>query len=141
DEMLLVRDAYHVIDAGPLHRAMAFPAGNLPPELRLVLASRSEPPLPLARLRARGQVAEVDAAALRFTVEEAAALLADLPQDVLRTLTERTEWWGAGLRLVALSLRGHCDAARFVAGFSGSHRYVLDYLTSDVLDTQPSGIR
>jgi LuxR family maltose regulon positive regulatory protein len=146
DDMVLVLDDYHVIESGPLHRAMAFLAGNLPPELRLVLASRSEPPLPLARFRARGQVAEVDAASLRFTVDEAAALLADLPQDVLRAqtltaLTERTEGWAAGLRLAALSLRGHDDAARFVAGFSGSHRYVLDYLTSEVLDAQPSGIR
>jgi LuxR family maltose regulon positive regulatory protein len=141
DDVVLVLDDYHVMDSEPVHRAMAFLAENLPPVLRLVLASRSEPPLPLARLRARGQVAEVDAASLRFTLEEAAALLADLPQDVLRTLTERTEGWAAGLRLAALSLRGHGDAARFVAGFTGSHRYVLDYLTSEVLDTQPSDIR
>jgi len=141
DALVLVLDDYHVIDSEPLHEAIGFLAGNLPPELRLVLTSRGVPPLPLARLRARGQVAEVDAAALRFTVEEATALFGGLPQDVLRTLTERTEGWAAGLRLAALSLRGHGDAARFVAGFSGSHRYVLDYLTSEVLDSQPSGIR
>ena len=141
DGLVLVLDDYHVIDSEPLHKAIGFLAGNLPPELRLVLTSRSVPPLPLARLRARGQVAEVDAAALRFTVEEAAGLFAGLPRDMQSVLTERTEGWAAGLRLAALSLRGHSDAARFVAGFSGGHRYVLDYLTSEVLDSQPPGIR
>jgi len=94
-----------------------------------VLASRSDPPLPLARLRARGQLAEVRAAELQFTAEEAAALLreaigADLPGAAVAALAARTEGWAAGLQLAGLSLRAQADAAGFVAAFSGSHRYV-----------------
>jgi LuxR family maltose regulon positive regulatory protein len=100
--------------------------------LHLVLASRSDPPLPLPRLRARGQLAEFRAADLRFTAEEADALLreaagAGLPPAAVAALTTRTEGWAAGLQLAALSLRGQADVTEFVATFSGSHRYVLDY--------------
>jgi ATP/maltotriose-dependent transcriptional regulator MalT len=141
-DVVLVLDDFHVIDSAGLLESVAYLAGNLPPGLRLVLASRSEPPLPLARLRARGQLAELGAADLRFTVPEAAALLADsVSGDAVATLTARTEGWAAGLRLAALSLRGHGDAARFVADFSGSNRYVLDYLTEEVLDAQPADVR
>ena len=111
-----------------------------------MLASRADPPLPLARLRAGGQLAELRAADLRFTAEEAAALLresagADLPAAAVAALAARTEGWVAGLQLAALSLRGQADPAGFVAAFSGSHRYVLDYLAEEVLDRQPEELR
>ena len=144
--MLLVLDDYHLIDSPPVHASLMFLLEHLPPGLHLVLASRADPPLPLARLRARGQLAELRAAELRFTAEEAAALLreaagADLPEAAVAALEARTEGWAAGLRLAALSLRGQPDAAGFVAAFTGSHRYVLDYLTEEVLERQPEQLR
>ncbi len=146
DEVLLVLDDYHVVDAGPVHESVAFLLENLPPGLLLVVSGRADPPLPLARLRARGQLAELRAAELRFTTEEAAALLGAaagpvLPDTAVVALTARTEGWAAGLQLAALSLRGRTDAAGFVAAFSGSHRFVLDYLADEVLDGQPGQVR
>jgi len=131
DDKLLVLDDYHLIDAPLVHGSLMFLIEHTPAGLHLVLASRSDPPLPLARLRARGQLAELRAADLRFSTEEAAALLreagADLPGAAAAALTGRTEGWAAGLQLAGLSLRGHADPPGFVAAFSGSHRYVLDY--------------
>jgi LuxR family maltose regulon positive regulatory protein len=146
DEVLLVLDDYHLIDAGPVHESVAFLLENLPPGLLLVVSGRADPPLPLARLRARGQLAELRAAELRFTTEEAALLLGAaagpaLPDTAVVALTARTEGWAAGLQLAALSLRGRTDAAGFVAAFSGSHRFVLDYLADEVLDGQPGQVR
>ena len=145
-EVLLVLDDYHLIDAQPVHVSLGFLLEHLPPGLHLVLASRSDPPLPLARLRAGGQLAELRAADLRFTAAEAAALLresagADLPAAAVAALAARTEGWVAGLQLAALSLRGQADPAGFVAAFSGSHRYVLDYLAEEVLDRQQEELR
>jgi LuxR family maltose regulon positive regulatory protein len=145
-EVLLVLDDYHLIDARPVHASLGFLLEHLPPGLHLVLASRADPPLPLARLRAGGQLAELRTADLRFSEQEAAALLresagADLPAAAVAALTARTEGWVAGLRLAALSLRGQTDPAGFVAAFSGSHRYVLDYLTEEVLDRQHEEVR
>jgi LuxR family maltose regulon positive regulatory protein len=146
DEVLLVLDDYHLIDSQPVHGSLLFLLEHLPPGLRMVLASRSDPPLPLARLRAGGQLAELRAAELRFTADEAAALLreaigADLPGTAVAALTARTEGWAAGLQLAGLSLRGQTDRAGFVAAFSGSHRYVLDYLTGEVLERQNPQVR
>jgi LuxR family maltose regulon positive regulatory protein len=146
DEVLLVLDDYHLVGSGPVHESVAFLLENLPPGLLLVVSGRADPPLPLARLRARGQLAELRAADLRFTGEEAAALLGEaagpgLPAAAAETLTARTEGWAAGLQLAALSLRGRTDAAGFVAAFSGSHRFVLDYLADEVLDRQTSEVR
>ena len=146
DEVVLVLDDYHLIDAQPVHVSLGFLLEHLPPGLHLVLASRADPPLPLARLRAGGQLAELRAADLLFTAEEAAALLresagADLPATAVAALTARTEGWVAGLQLAALSLRGQADPAGFVAAFSGSHRYVLDYLAEEVLDRQHEELR
>ena len=146
DEVLLILDDYHLVDAGPVHESVAFLLENLPPGLLLVMSGRADPPLPLARLRARGQLAELRAAELRFTTEEAAALLdaaagPALPDAAVVALTARTEGWAAGLQLAALSLRGRTDAAGFVAAFSGSHRFVLDYLADEVLDGQPGQVR
>ena len=145
-EVLLVLDDYHLVDAGPVHESVAFLLENLPPGLMLVVSGRTDPPLPLARLRARGLLAELRAAQLRFTTEEAAALLGVaagpvLPDTAVAALTSRTEGWAAGLQLAALSLRGRTDAAGFVAAFSGSHRFVLDYLADEVLDGQPGPVR
>jgi LuxR family maltose regulon positive regulatory protein len=146
DEVLLVLDDYHLIDSQVVHGSLMFLLEHLPPGLRLVLASRSDPPLALARLRGRRQLAELRAAELRFTADEAAALLreaigADLPGAAVATLAARTEGWAAGLQLAALSLRGQPDVAGFVASFSGSHRYVLDYLAGEVLDRQQDEVR
>ena len=146
DEVLLVLDDYHLIDSQPVHGSLLFLLEHLPPGLRIVLASRSDPPLPLARLRASGQLAELRAAELRFTADEAAALLreaigADLPGTAVTALTARTEGWAAGLQLAGLSMRGQADTAGFVAAFSGSHRYVLDYLTGEVLERQNPQVR
>jgi LuxR family transcriptional regulator, maltose regulon positive regulatory protein len=145
-EVLLVLDDYHLVDSGPVHESVAFLLENLPPGLRVVVSGRADPPLPLARLRARGQLAELRAADLRFTAEEAAALLGEaagpgLPGTAVAALVGRTEGWAAGLQLAGLSLRGHADAAGFVAAFSGSHRFVLDYLADEVLDGQPGQVR
>ena len=146
DEVLLVLDDYHLIDSEPVHESVAFLLENLPPGLRIVVSGRADPPLPLARLRARGQLAELRAADLRFTTDEAAALLreaigAELPGAAVAALVARTEGWAAGLQLAGLSLRGHADPAGFAAAFSGSHRFVLDYLADEVLDGQPGQVR
>ena len=146
DEVLLVLDDYHLVDSGPVHESVAFLLENLPPGLRVVVSGRADPPLPLARLRARGQLAELRAADLRFTPEEAAALLGEtagpgLPAVAAAALVARTEGWAAGLQLAGLSLRGHADPAGFVAAFSGSHRFVLDYLADEVLDGQTGQVR
>ena len=145
-EVVLVLDDYHLIQAPRVHQSVGFLLTHLPPCLRLVLATRADPPLPLARLRAGGQLTEFRAADLRFTPEEAAQLLrmavgSSLPEAAVAALGDRTEGWVAGLQLAALSLRGRADIAAFVEGFSGSHRYVLDYLAEEVLDRQPEQLR
>jgi ATP/maltotriose-dependent transcriptional regulator MalT len=148
-ELLLILDDYHVIDAQLVHASVSFLLEHRPPRLSLVLATRSDPPLALARLRVRGQLAELRAADLRFTAGEAAALLQQaaaepdraLPETALAALAARTEGWAAGLQLAALSLRGQPDVAGFVADFTGSHRYILDYLAEEVLERQPEQIR
>jgi ATP/maltotriose-dependent transcriptional regulator MalT len=146
DEVLLVLDDYHLVDSGPVHESVAFLLENLPPGLRVVVSGRADPPLPLARLRARGQLAELRAADLRFTPQEAAALLGEtagpgLPGTAVAALAARTEGWAAGLQLAGLSLRGRADPAGFAAAFSGSNRFVLDYLGDEVLDGQPGQVR
>ena len=145
-EVLLVLDDYHLIDSQPVHASVGFLLEHRPPGLRLVVASRSDPPLALARLRARGELAEVRAADLRFTAGEAAAMLrdaasADLPDAAVTALAARTEGWAAGLQLAGLSLRGQEDVAGFVAAFTGSNRYVLDFLAEEVLERQPGQVR
>jgi LuxR family transcriptional regulator, maltose regulon positive regulatory protein len=146
EEVVLVVDDYHLIQAPPVHQSLGFLLQHLPGSLRLVVATRADAPLPLARLRARGQLGELRERDLRFTPAEAAELLRaavgpDLPAAAVAALTDRTEGWAAGLQLAALSLRGRADIAAFVGGFSGSHRYVLDYLAEEVLDRQPEPLR
>ena len=145
EEALLVLDDYHVIGSPQVHESLAFLVEHRPAGMCVVLASRSDPPLPLARLRARGQLAEIRVAELRFTPAEAGELLqhaaAALPDASVAALAARTEGWAAGLQLAALSLRGQEDAAAFVAAFTGSHRYVLDYLAEEVLEQQDEQLR
>ena len=145
DQALLVLDDYHLISARQVHESLAFLVEHRPAGICVVLASRSDPPLPLARLRARGQLTEIRAAELRFTPAEAGELLqhaaSALPDASVAALAARTEGWAAGLQLAALSLRGHDDAASFVAAFTGSHRYVLDYLAEEVLEGQDEQLR
>jgi LuxR family transcriptional regulator, maltose regulon positive regulatory protein len=145
EEVLLVLDDYHVIGSQQVHESLAFLVEHRPAGLCVVLASRNDPPLALPRRRARGQLAEVRAAELRFTPSEAAELLqhaaSALPDASVAALAARTEGWAAGLQLAALSLRGQHDAAAFVAAFTGSHRYVLDYLAEEVLEGQDEQLR
>ena len=145
DQALLVLDDYHLIGAPQVHESLAFLVEHRPAGITVVLASRSDPPLPLARLRARGQLTEIREAELRFTPAEAAKLLqhaaSGLPDVSVAALAARTEGWAAGLQLAALSLRGQHDAAAFVAAFTGSHRYVLDYLAEEVLERQDEQLR
>jgi LuxR family transcriptional regulator, maltose regulon positive regulatory protein len=146
ESVRLVLDDYHLIESGRVHALLTFLLEHLPPGLQLVLASRADPPLGLARLRVLGQLTELRAADLRCTPEEASALLQatarrDLPPSSVAALDARTDGWAAGLQLAALSLQGHGDVAAFVATFGGSHRYVLDYLTEEVLDRQSDLIR
>src|SRR5438874_1667689 len=145
-DVVLVLDDYHVIDARDIHDGVAFLLDHLPPRLHLVIASRADPALPLARLRARGELVEVRAADLRFTPDEAAAYLngamglALTARDVA-ALDERTEGWIAALQLAALSLRGRDDVAGFIADFAGDDRYIVDYLVEEVLERQPDRVR
>ncbi len=143
---LLVLDDYHLIEAQPVHASVRFLLEHQPPALHVVLATRADPQLPLARLRARGQLTELRAADLMFTVDEAADLLlgaagVELREDAVAALVARTEGWAAGLQLAGLSLQHQPDVAGFVASFSGSHRHVLDYLTEEVLERQPDSVR
>ena len=145
-DLVLVLDDYHVLDARPVDEAMAFLVEHLPPRLHLVIATREDPALPLARLRARGQLTELRAADLRFTPSEAAAFLndvmgLDLSAEEIGALEGRTEGWIAGLQLAAISLQGRDDAAGFIASFAGSHHFVLDYLVEEVLGRQPETVQ
>jgi len=149
DRALLVLDDYHLIDAGPVHESLIFLLEYRPPGLGVVLTSRSDPPLALSRLRARGQLAELRAAELRFTPAEAAALLRQAPAGpggplsdaAVAALAARAEGWAAGLQLAALSLRGQPDAEGFVSAFTGSHRFILDFLAEEVLEQQSEQVR
>ncbi len=146
EQIVLILDDYHLIDSPAVHDSMTFLFDHLPPQLHLMIATRAEPPLPLARLRARGQVVELRAADLRFTPKEAQALLHDalcLPlgaADIAR-LAERTQGWVAGLHLAALALRDHADPVQFVRTISGNQPIIAEYLLDEVLAHQPSHIQ
>ena len=146
NDVVLVLDDYHVIDARDVQDGMAFLLEHLPPQIHLVIASRTDPPLPLARLRGRGELAEIRAADLRFTPGEAAAYLNEVMGLVLTAadvaaLEGRTEGWIAALQLAALSMQGREDAAAFIDGFAGDDRYVVDYLAEEVLQRQPEHVQ
>ena len=146
DNFILVLDDYHVIDAKPVDDALTFLLEHLPPQMHLVIATREDPHLPLARLRARGQLTELRAADLRFTPAEAAEFLnqvmgLNLSAEDIAALETRTEGWIAGLQLAALSMQGHQDTASFIKSFTGSHHFVLDYLVEEVLQQQPESVQ
>ena len=143
---VVVLDDYHLIDAQPIHEAIAFFLDHLPPPLHLVIASRADPSLPLSRLRARGQLTELRASDLRFTVDEAVTFLndtagLDLAEQEVAALEARTEGWIAGLQLAALSMRGRDDVAGFIGAFTGNDRYIVDYLVEEVLQRQSAAVR
>jgi LuxR family maltose regulon positive regulatory protein len=146
DQIILVLDDYHLIEAQPIHDALSFMIEHLPPQMHLVIATREDPPLPLARLRAQGQLTELRAADLRFSPAEAAEFLnqamgLDLAADDITALETRTEGWIAGLQLAALSMQGYKDTASFIQSFTGSHHFVLDYLVEEVLHQQTESIQ
>ena len=125
---------------------MAYLLEHLPPQVHLIISTRVDPALPLARLRVRGDLVEIRAADLRFTLTEVAAYLNDVaaleltPADIA-ALETRTEGWIAALQLAALSLRGRADTGAFIAAFAGDDRYIVDYLAEEVLNRQPSQVR
>jgi len=146
DHSILVLDDYHVIDSKPVDDGLTFLIEHLPPQIHLVIATREDPPMPLARLRARCQLTELRAADLRFTPTEAAEFLnrmmnLDLSPENISALETRTEGWIAGLQLAALSMQGRSDTSGFIQAFTGSHRFVLDYLVEEVLQRQSEQIR
>jgi LuxR family transcriptional regulator, maltose regulon positive regulatory protein len=142
DSLVLVLEDYHAIEMPAIHDGVAFLLSHLPSHARLVVTSRADPPLPLARWRARGELAELRAADLRFTPEEAATFLGEvmgvpLAAAEVAALEAHTEGWIAGLQLAALAMRDRADRAGFVAAFTGSNRFVLDYLAEEVIARQP----
>ncbi len=152
DNFVLVLDDYHVLDSKPVDastsvdEAITFLLEHLPPQMHLVIATREDPHLPLARLRARGQLTELRAADLRFTPAEAAEFLnrvmrLNLAAEDIAALETRTEGWIAGLQLAALSIQRHQDTAGFIQAFTGSHHFILDYLVEEVLQRQPEQVR
>ncbi|MGV8978831.1 MAG: LuxR C-terminal-related transcriptional regulator [Cellulomonas sp.] len=145
-ETWLVLDDYHLIDNPEIGAGVAFLLEHLPPHVRVVLCTRADPDLPLARWRVRGELTEIRAADLRFTTDEATAYLngatgLHLSTDDVEALQERTEGWIAALQLAALSIQGREDVAGFVARFAGNDRYVVDYLVEEVLQQQPDSVR
>jgi len=141
-DVALVLDDYHLIGTPAIHAAIVFLLDHLPPHLHLIMLTRADPPLPLTRLRMRGELTELRAADLRFTADEAAAFLTvmmglPLSSDEVAALEARTEGWVAGLQLAALAMQNRTDHAGFVAAFSGSNRFVVDYLVEEVLARQP----
>jgi LuxR family maltose regulon positive regulatory protein len=149
EPFILALDDYHVIETPAIHKAVSFLLDHMPPfeqGMHLVIVTRADPPLPLARLRGRGQMTELHAADLRFTPSEAEAYLNEtmalaLSAEHVAALEQRTEGWIVGLQLAALSLQGHENVASFIRAFSGSQRYVLDYLTEEVLNRQTQEIQ
>jgi len=141
DNFILVLDDYHLIGSKSVDHALTFLLEHQPPQIHLIIATREDPDLPLARLRAQGKMTELRAADLRFTASEAAEFLnrvmgLDLSAEDIAALETRTEGWIAGLQLAAISMQGHQDAASFIQSFTGSHHFVMDYLVEEVLQQQ-----
>jgi len=139
-------DDYHLIDNLTIHNGLTFLVEHLPPNLNLVITSRSDPLLPLARWRTRGQMTEIRSADLRFTREESSAFFnqvmgLDLSEEDVAVLDGRAEGWISGLQLAALSMKDHDDRSKFITAFAGSHRFIIDYLVDEVLSRQPEHAR
>jgi LuxR family maltose regulon positive regulatory protein len=146
NNFILVLDDYQVLDSKPDDKAITFLLDHLPSQMHLVIATREDPDLPLARLRASGQLTELRAANLRFTPAEVTGFLnqvmgLNLSEEDIATLETRTEGWIAGLQLAALSMQGHQDTASFIKSFTGSHHFILDYLIEEVLQHQSESIQ
>ena len=146
EHFVLILDDYHSIDSQPVDKSLEFLVEHQPPQMHLVIITREDPQLPLARYRARGQLTELRAADLRFTPDEATELLNQvtglgLSVENITALETRTEGWIAGLQLAAISMQGHKDAAGFIQSFTGSHRFVMDYLLEEVLHQQSESIQ
>lgn len=146
DSFVVVLDDYHVLDAPSIDDALTFLIEHLPPQMHLVITTREDPALPIARLRARGQLTEIRAVDLRFTPAEAAEFLNQvmglkLTEEAVAALEVRTEGWIAGLQLAALSMQGQRDIGAFIRAFAGDNRYIVDYLIEEVLQHQPEAIR
>jgi LuxR family maltose regulon positive regulatory protein len=145
-DIVLILDDYHVIETQPVDQAVTYILEHLPSQMHLIVGSRSDPSWPLTRLRARGQMIEIRAKQLRFTLEEAASFLnqvmgLDLSAEDIASLEERTEGWITGLQLAALSMRRSDNVRKFISAFSGSDRYILDYLGQEVLAHQPHRVQ
>lgn len=144
--LVLILDDYHLIDNPAVHQSMSFFLEHLPPNTHLFVLGRSDPPLPLTRLRARAEMVEIRAEDLRFAHHEAATFLSrsfglELSAAHLEALLERTEGWIASLRLAGLSLQGRKDIGSFIEAFAGSHRFIVDYLVEEVLERQAPEVR
>ncbi|UCG26366.1 MAG: hypothetical protein JSW55_10425, partial [Chloroflexota bacterium] len=142
DRFLLILDDYHAIEAPVVHKAISYLLDQQPPQMTLVIATRADPPLPVARLRGQGKLAEFHTADLGFAPDEAAAFLNQamglgLSTGQVTDLEKRTEGWIVGLQLAALSLQGRGDPTEFIQTFAGTHRFILDYLAEEVLSRQP----
>lgn len=146
EDFALILDDYHLIKGQTPDRALTFLLEHLPPPMHLIVITREDPEFPLARFRARGQLTELRAADLRFTPAEAAEFLnagmrLNLSVENIATLETRTEGWIAGLQLAALSMQGRTDSSSFIRAFTGSNRFVLDYLIEEVVQCQPETVR
>src|SRR5229473_493729 len=146
DQFVLVLDDYHLLDAKAVDQALTYLVEHLPPQMHLVIVTREDPQLPLARLRAQGHLTELRAADLRFTPSEAAGFLnqgmgLNLSAKDISALEMRTEGWIAGLQLAAISMQGHQNTTSFIKSFTGSHHFVLDYLVEEVLQQQSESVQ
>jgi LuxR family transcriptional regulator, maltose regulon positive regulatory protein len=146
EKLILVLDDYHTINSTVIHTSLRYLLDRLPPKLHLILITRSDPPVPLARLRAQGSIVEIRVADLSFNAEETEIFLNEIMQlnlaaDDVLILMQRTEGWAVGLQLAALYLNSGVDAQRFIPGFSGGHAYIIDYLVEEVLARQPEEVK
>lgn len=146
DNFILVLDDYHVLDAEPIDDALTFLIEHQPPQMHLAITTREDPQLPLARLRVRGQMTELRVSDLRFTASEITEFInqvmnLNISADVIAILETRTEGWIAGLQMAAISMEGRTDTTSFIHAFTGSHRFVVDYLIEEILEHQPESIR
>ena len=146
DSLTLVLDDYHVIESTSIHDGLAFLVEHMPSQIRLIMTTRTDPPLPLARMRVRGQLLELRSTDLRFSPSQTASFFTDvmgltLTTDEVAVLDQRVEGWIAGLQLAGLALQGKHDTTEFITTFAGDHRYVLDYLGDEILDRQPEAMQ
>lgn len=146
DQVVVILDDYHLIESSPVDQALTFLLDHIPSQLHLVIATREDPQLPLAQLRARGQMTELRVADLRFNRSEATGFLTqvmglNLSAEDIAALETRTEGWIAGLQLAALALQSQNDTAGFIKSFTGSHHFVMDYLVAEAMAQQPEGVQ